>query len=96
MHAWIHRKRAGKITEDEVTSCVFGPLRMMAGMEPGKLWAMCLHVFQCGHLFSKDFEPTDVNVRFWPRFRLGPRRYVEPDVHVIARRGADVAPSWLR
>lgn len=90
MYAWIHRKRAGKITEDEMTSCVFGPLRMMAGMEPGKTWAMCLHVLQCGHLFSKDFEPTDVSVRFWPRFRLGQRRYVEPDVHVIARRGADV------
>lgn len=90
MYAWIHRKRAGKITEDEVTSCVFGPLRMAGGLDPGRAWAMCLHMFQCDHLFSKDFEPTDVCVRFWPRFRLGQRRYVEPDVHVIARCGADV------
>lgn len=90
MYAWIHRKRAGKITEDEVTSCVFGPLRMAGGIEPERTWAACLHIFRCDHLFSKDFEPTHVSVRFWPRFPLGQRRYVESDVHVIARRGADV------
>lgn len=90
MYARICGKAAGRTPEDEATSCIFGPLRMLGAMAPGKTWAACLHLFQCGHLFPGDFEPTDVDVRFWPRFPPGRRGYVEPDVHVIARRDADV------
>lgn len=90
MYARIYGKAAGRTPEDEATSCIFGPLRMLGAMAPGKTWAACLHLFQCGHLFPGGFEPTDVDVRFWPRFPPGRRGYVEPDVHVIARRGADV------
>ena len=90
MYARIHGKSAGTLPEDEVTSCVFGPLRMMAAMAPGRTWAACLHLFECGNLFPEDFEPTDVDVRFWPRFPPGQRGYVEPDVHIVAHRGADV------
>ena len=86
MYARIHGKSAD---EDEVTSCVFGPLRMLGAMAPARTWAACLHLFQCGHLFP-DFEPTDFDVRFWPRFPTGQGGYVEPDVHVIASRGTDI------
>ena len=90
MYARIYNKSAGRIPEDEVTSCVFGPLRTMAAVAPARTWAACLHLFQCGHLYSEDFEPTDVCVRFWPRFATPQGGYVEPDVHVIARCGANV------
>ena len=90
MYARIHGKSAGRLPEDEVTSCVFGPLRMMAATAPGRTWAACLHLFECSHLFPKDFEPAAVDVRFWPRFPSGQRGYVEPDVHIVARCGADV------
>ena len=90
MYAQIHGKVSGGTSEDEATSCIFGPLRMLGTMAPGKTWAACLHLFQCGHLFPEDFEPTDVDVRFWPRFPPAQRGYVEPDVHIIGRRGVDV------
>ena len=90
MYARIRNKSTGRIPEDEVTSCVLGPLRMMGAMEPARTWEACLHLFQWGHLFPKDFEPTDVSVKFWPQFPTQQRGSVEPHVHVIARRGAEV------
>lgn len=89
MYARIHGKTTDGIIEDEVTSCVFGPLRMLGALEPPTAWTACLHLFQCGHLFP-NYEPTDVDVRFWPRFPPGQRGYIEPDVHVIGRRDREV------
>ena len=43
-YARIRKKNVGRIPEDETTSCVFGPLRMMAAMAPGRTWAACLHL----------------------------------------------------
>ena len=88
MYARIHGKTTDGIIEDEVTSCVFGPLRMLGVLEPPTAWTACLHLFQCGHLFP-NYAPTDVDVRFWPRFPPGQRGYIEPDVHVIGRRGRE-------
>lgn len=34
MYARIHGKTTDGIIEDEVTSCVFGPLRMLGALEP--------------------------------------------------------------
>lgn len=90
MYARIYGKDTGRLPEDEVTSCVFGPLRMMAATAPGRAWTACLHLFECRHLFPENFEPTTVDVLFWPRFQSGQRAYIEPDVHIVARRGADV------
>ncbi len=90
MYARIHGKSPGRLPEDEVTSCLFGPLRMMAALAPKRTWAACRHLFECGDLFPEDFEPTEVDVQFWPRFPAGERAYIEPDIHIIARRDADV------
>ncbi len=90
MYAQIHGKRLGRLSEDEVTSCLFGPLRMMAALAPNRTWSACLRLFECRHLFPEGFEPTEVDVRFWPRFPAAERAWVEPDVHIVARRGADV------
>ena len=89
MYAQIRGKSPGKLSEDDVTSCLFGPLRMMAALAPKRTWSACRRLFECGHLFPEDFEPTEVDVRFWPRFSAGERAYVEPDVHIVARRDAD-------
>ena len=90
MYARIHGKSPGRLPEDEVTSCLFGPLRMMAALAPGRTWAACLHLFECSRLFPEDFDPTTVDVLFWPRFPSGQRGYIEPDAHIVASRGADV------
>ena len=90
LYAQIHGKSSGRLPEDEVTSCLFGPLRMMAALAPERAWAACRGLLGCGDLFPEGFEPTEVDVRFWPRFPAGERAYIEPDIHIIARRDADV------
>ena len=85
MYDWIGKKRRGaKMFEDEMTSCVFGPLRFM---EAGQSWACCLLLAGFHEKYS-DGTPTRVDIRLWPRFpRDGSRsRYVEPDVHALAWR----------
>ena len=88
MHDWIRRKRGGtKLFEDELTSCVFGPLRYM---EPSHAWDSCLMLFgNPSWLQNLELRPTCVDVRFWPRFPRddGTRSYVEPDVHIVAWNG---------
>lgn len=89
MYDWIERKRRGaKVFEDEMTSCVFGPLRFM---EAGQTWACCLLLGGFQEKFSDD-TPTRVDVRFWPKFPKdgSQSRYVEPDVHVLAWRDDDL------
>ena len=83
MHAWINRK-GGDLKEDIVTSCVFGPLRFM---KPNHAWVSCLHMFGIQDDCFAKIEPTCVDVRFWPKFIRddGRGRYVEPDVHIVAR-----------
>ena len=91
MYAQIHGKSPGRLPEDDVTSCLFGPLRMMAALAPKRAWAACRLLFGCSDLFPQDFEPTEVDVQFWPRFpAAGERAYIEPDLHIIARRDADL------
>lgn len=83
MYAWIGKKRKGvQISEDELTSCVFGPLRTM---QPKQAWHTCLVLLGLED-WSPCPEPSRVDVRFWSKFARddGHRRYVEPDVHIIA------------
>ena len=89
MYDWIGRKRRGaKVFEDEMTSCVFGPLRFM---EADQAWACCLLLGTCQEKFL-DSTPTRVDIRFWPKFPSDgiQSRYVEPDVHVLAWRDDDM------
>lgn len=93
MHAWISGKGRGKIWEDEVTSCVFGPLRFL---DPQQAWRICLGLFgdqvrQCIQLSAEDVK--EVCVRFWPRFTTD-SGYVEPDMHIVAK-GRDGTVSTI-
>ena len=78
------KRSAGRLLEDELTSCVFGPLRYM---EPSHAWDSCQILFGRRNLVQYlGATPTCVDVRFWPKF---PRtddvgRFVEPDVHILA------------
>ena len=66
MYAWIGKKRRGaQITEDELTSCVFGPLRVM---HPSQAWKSCLALLGLDD-WSPCPEPSRVDIRFWPRFK---------------------------
>ena len=92
MYAWTGKKRRGaQISEDELTSCVFGPLRVM---QPSQAWDSCLVL-----LGLKDRslcpEPDCVDIRFWPRFKRDDGRHVEPDLHVVARDGGKVVATIL-
>lgn len=83
MYDWIGKKRRGaNIIEDEVTSCVFGPLRFM---EPKHAWASGLVLLGLQDEFPV-FEPTRVDVKFWPRFKKDDEQghFAEPDVHIVA------------
>ena len=88
MQDWIQNKRRGtKLSEDELTSCIFGPLRYM---EPAQAWKACQML--CGPSDGdqgSDPEPTHVRVRIWPRFPRNDRkgRYVEPDAQILAWNG---------
>ena len=85
MQDWIGKKRRGStITEDEVTSCVFGPLRFMNSQEA---WKSCLVLFGIdGEKILSNVEPNRVDIKFWPKFKRddGQGRYVEPDIHIVA------------
>ena len=47
MYAQIRGKSPGRLPEDEVTSCLFGPLRLMAALAPKRTWAACRRLFEC-------------------------------------------------
>ncbi len=85
MQDWIGKKRrSDKLFEDELTSCVFGPLRYM---EPDKAWEACLLLFGLSDCaWYSDAKPDRVCVRFWPHFPRtdGAGRHVEPDAHIVA------------
>ena len=94
MYSWIGKKRRGaQISEDELTSCVFGPLR---AMQPARAWKSCLNLLGLGD-WSLCPEPSRVDICFWPRFGRddGKGRYVEPDLHVVAWAGGSVAATIL-
>ena len=88
MQDWIHKKRRRqKLLEDELTSCIFGPLRYL---EPSQAWEACLILFDLSDgAQNSGPKPTRVCIRFWPRFSrtYGEGRHVEPDVHVVAWNG---------
>ena len=87
LHALIHKKSKGrKLFEDEITSCIFGPLRFMA---PDMAWRSLLVLFDHPAQL-KDVAPTCVDVQLWPQWRRtaeGGR--VEPDVYIVARTEED-------
>ncbi len=94
MYDWIAKKRRGATPiEDEVTSCVFGPLRFM---EPRQAWASCLLLFDIQDSAS-DLEPDRICIRFWPKFFRNDGRgsYVEPDVHILAWRNGELIATIL-
>ena len=94
MYDWIAKKRRGATPiEDEVTSCVFGPLRFM---EPRQAWASCLMLFDIQDSAS-DLEPDRICIRFWPKFFRNDGRgsYVEPDVHILAWRNGELIATIL-
>ena len=79
----IYRKpSAVRLLEDELTSCVFGPLRYM---EPSRAWDACQMLFgRRNSVQNSDSNPTCIDVRFWPRFpRDDVGNFVEPDVHIV-------------
>ena len=79
MYSRFRDKSVGRIPEDEVTSCLFGPLRMMAAITPSTTWSACLHLFQCGHLFSEPFKPTDVQLELCYDARASPKNMGGPN-----------------
>ena len=84
MQDWIRRKQQN--FEDQLTSCVFGPLRYM---DPASAWDACLMVLgPSGRDQNSDSKVTRVCIRFWPHFQRhdGGGRFVEPDVHIVAWR----------
>lgn len=90
MQSWIRNKRkrrGAEFSEDELTSCVFGPLRYM---EPSQAWKACRVL--CGlsdGAQESGPQPTDVCVLFWPWFPRthGDGHHVEPDAQVVAWNG---------
>ena len=88
MQDWIRKKRhRTKLCEDELTSCVFGPLRYMG---PSQAWEACLALLGLSDgVQNSGPKPTRVCIRFWPHFTRtdGNGRHVEPDVHVVAWNG---------
>ena len=92
MYAWIGKKRRGaQIIEDELTSCVFGPLRTM---QPAQAWKSCLALLGLDD-WSPCPEPSRVDIRFWPRFKRDDGGHVEPDLHVVAWAGGQVVATIL-
>ena len=92
MYAWIGKKRRGaQIIEDELTSCVFGPLR---AMRPAQAWKSCLVLLGLDD-WSLCPEPSRVEIRFWPRFKRDDGWHVEPDLHVVAWAGGQVVATIL-
>ena len=82
--------------EDQLTSWVFSPLRYMG---PKQAWDACVMLLGLpSHGRDLDSEPTRVCIRFWPHFRrddgMG-RRFVEPDVHIVAWNGDSLLATIL-
>ena len=91
LHALIHKKTSlsrgySEPTEDEITSCVFGPLRLM---EPSVAWKSCLIMLGNPPLFQNVETPTHVDFRFWPRWRAAndsEGNWIESDVYIVAKK----------
>ena len=88
MHDWIRNKRrSADLSEDELTACIFGPLRYM---ESSQAWEASLILLGLSDGSQNSGPvPTGVCIRFWPHFSRtdGKGRHVEPDVHVVAWNG---------
>ena len=96
MQDWIRNKRrSAELYEDELTACVFGPLRYM---EPGHAWEACLLLLGLSDSTQNSGpKPTRVCIRFWPHFTRtdGEGRHVEPDAHVVAWNGNELLGTIL-
>lgn len=96
MQDWLRNKRRNtKLYEDELTACVFGPLRYM---QPGQAWKACLMLLGLSDgVQHSHSEPNRVCIRFWPHFPRtdGEGYHVEPDVHVVAWRGDELLGTIL-
>lgn len=84
LHALIHKKSRGRMPiEDEITSCIFGPLRFMT---PDMAWRSLLALFGRPEQLQ-EVSPIQVDVKFWPRWNTTDGGSVEPDVYVVAQCG---------
>ena len=83
LHALIHKKsRDRKLIEDEITSCIFGPLRFMA---LGAAWRSLLALFDNPEQLRGINAPTQMDVELWPKeWRTADGKRVEPDVYIVA------------
>lgn len=83
LHSLIHRKSRGrKPIEDEITSCIFGPLRFMV---PDAAWRSLLALFGNPEQLRGINTPTQVDVELWPKeWRTEDGKRVEPDVYIVA------------
>lgn len=78
--------------EDEITSCIFGPLRFMTH---DMAWR-CLRVLFGYPEQLKNIKPTRVDVEFWPRWcPADDGKSVEPDVYITARRDNDIIATII-
>ena len=96
MYDWIGKKRRGaKVLEDEVTSCVFGPLRFM---QPAQAWASCLLLLGAENKIPHPgSQASRVSIEFWPKFKRddGQGHHVEPDAHILAWQGDELIATLL-
>lgn len=92
LHALIHKKSRGRMPiEDEITSCIFGPLRFMT---PDMRWRYLRVLF--GHPEQlQDVDPIQVDVELWPQWHTAYGGRVEPDVYIIARREEDTVATII-
>lgn len=86
LHALIHKKSRDRMPiEDEITSCIFGPLRFMT---PDMAWRSLLALFGRPEQLQ-GINPTQVDVKLWPRRNTADGGSVEPDVYIVAKCGKD-------
>lgn len=82
LHSLIHKKSRDQMPiEDEITSCIFGPLRFMTS---DMAWRY-LRVLLGDPDQLQGIEPTRVDVELWPKWRTADGGRVEPDVYIVAR-----------
>lgn len=71
--------------EDEITSCIFGPMRFMT---PDAAWRSLLALFGNPEQLLGINTPTQVEVELWPKgWRTTDDKKVEPDVYIVAQCG---------
>ena len=92
LHALIHKKsRDRMLFEDEITSCIFGPLRFMT---PSMAWRYLCVLFGDPEQL-RCIEPTRVDVELWPQWHTADGGRVEPDVYITALREEDTVATII-